>query len=277
MTETVENRIDLNLPEDIQKITSPARESIYFLRSLENFFTNHVVEKDDFDQVLFNERVKKIKGCYSEFDVLENKLYFPEDPIILSDGTYRTEIELKELVKISIEYLKLKEEIDDLQLEILIYLFKVENNLISKISHNEEYLKPLVSKHIGNSFIYSAFEHSMDEDRLDNYRIFITDKKVAKKYSKEATYPIAVKIRNNDFLLKKYRNLYKIVKKTQIQLSSDISRLKEERDIQQMTIEQFKTNKKINRLTLMTTIIAVIGVIYASISTYFLLKNNNVF
>jgi hypothetical protein len=275
MKETVENRIDIFLPEDIQKITSKPRQSIYFLSSLETFFRTHVVTEKHYNKELFEERVKRIEGCQNKFEELENKLYYPKETQLLPNGTYKVEIDLIEFVEIAVEYLKLQEEIDELQLEILKYLFDVENDIISKIISKDKYLEPLVMQHSGKAYTYSAFEHSVDEDKLDNYRIHISDKKESKKYSKKNIYPIPVKVRNNDFLLNKYRTLYKIIKNSQIQLLTDGSRLREEEEIRKMSIEQFNTSKKINQLTFVTTIIAIVGFIYASISTYQLLTDNS--
>ncbi len=57
MKELVENRIDINLPQDFQKATEETRESIYFLSSLKNLFETHILRPQDYDKKKYKERL----------------------------------------------------------------------------------------------------------------------------------------------------------------------------------------------------------------------------
>lgn len=274
MKETVENRIDIYVPDDLEKATSGARESIYYLESLSTLFREHVVLPQNHNPELHKERLKRINDCYTDFDKLEEKVYRPEGSEVLPDGTHRLLIDLIELTEICVEYVKLKERIDELQVEILKYLFDVENSLIRALIPEERYLDNLKMSYSAKMLTYSAFEHSKDEDRLDNYRFYINHKKEAKKYSKKNEHPIRLKVRNYDYVLKKFRNMYKMTKNSQIQLLSDSSRLREEQEVKEINNEQFSINKKVEKLTIIATVLGIIGFIYASISTYYLVTDD---
>jgi len=275
-TETIENKIDIHLPEDLSKVTSKTRESIYFLQSIETFFKEHVVSKEHYNPDFLDENGRHIDECLNKFEELENKIYFPEKSQILPNGMHQLGINLIELSNIVIDYIELQEKVDELQLIILKYLFKIENDLLLNLGSKEKYLRDLVIQESGGAFLYSAFEHSHNEDRLDNYRIFLSDKKTVKEYIKTHTHPIPLKKRNYDFLLNKHRELYKIIRKAQIQLITNSSRLREEEEIKKMNLEQFKLNGKINKLTIITTILAIIGFVYTSLSLYLQSTDNTI-
>ena len=271
----IENLIELRLPQDLQKATTPPREAIYYLRSLATLYREHAADPKDFKEEEFLNNNKRIEACFKEFEVLEKKLYYPEERQKIKGGGYKVEIDFEELIEIIKRYIFLKEKIDILQLDILKYLFNVDSNLISNITSKEKFLKDLKVNYMSQILTYSVFEQSADEDKLDNYRIYIEDSETVKEFSKDNIYPIPLKIKNYDFLLRKYRNLYKKTKLIQVQILNDSSRLREEKEINKMSKEQFRINKKMKLLTITTTILTIVGLIYGTISTYFLLTDSN--
>jgi len=274
MREYIENRIDINLPQDFQKVTEATRESIYFLASLENLFKEHIVVPKDYDKEQYKERLERIKKAQDDFQSLENIFYYPKPELVLPSGTHKIEIDNSKFIKSVGEYIKLKERVDELQYEILKYLFEVENNLINAYTNDKEHLQTLKTQYHIKFLTYSAFEHSKDEDKFDNYRIYISDKKIVKDYSKENDYPIRVKIRNYDFNIRKYRNLYKMLKNSAIDLIFNAPKLEEEEQLKKISFQQFELNKKVKGLSIFAILLTIIGLIYGTISTYFLINDH---
>ncbi len=276
MKETIENLININLPEDFETISGNTRESIYFLTSLENLFKEHVITLDFIDKDLYSNRIKRMHECLQEFEKLENIFYYPSEEQILPNGLIQLRFkDFNEYIDYAIEYIYLKEKTDELQLEILSYLFDIDNSIIDKIASKTEYLGDLKSQYVIRFLTYSAFEHSRDEDKFDNYRIYISNKKESKEYKKKYDYPIMLKCRNYDFNIIKKRKLYKISRNSLIEIMQNIPKLEEEKHLNEINKQQFKMSKKVNRLNYIAFIFAIIGIIYASISTYYLVKDHD--
>ncbi|MFW5891656.1 MAG: hypothetical protein ACOCUI_05505 [bacterium] len=274
MTETVENKVDITLPRDFSKISEATRESIYYLESLENLFKYHIVLPENYDKKKYDERIKRIINYKDEFVILEEIFYYPKKEDRNTDGLYKVEFSsAKEYVEYVIKYIMLKEKIDELQYEILEYLYNIENEIIKNFTEDKEHLNHLKTQYYVKSLSYSAFEHSKDEDRLDNFMIYLSDSEVQKEFKAENPYPIRLKIRNYDFIIKKYRNVYKLTKESQIDLIFGSSRIEEEIQLKKINVQQFDLNKKVKRINIIAILIAVIGLIYGSINTYYIIKN----
>ncbi len=118
---------------------------------------------------------------------------------------------------------------------------------------------------------YSAFEHSKDEDKFDNYRIYFSNKNDVREFSKEHEYPIRVKNRNYEFLIKKHRTLYKLLKNSEIDFIFGLSKLEEEAQVKKISYQQIDIGKKVKNLTILAIILAIIGLFYGGINTYYLI------
>lgn len=272
MNELVGNRKDLTLPEDFYEIASDCRESKYFLDSIEIFAIEHFVLPEDYDKETYRQNISRIKDCKKQFEELENRIFFNENNK-LPDG--RLQLDVFEIIEAGLKYIELKEQIDELQVDILKYQYDIGYKLINKFVEGKEYLATLSSQYIAKYHLFSAFTHSRDEDKFDNYRIVFNDNDLIKEYSKNHEYPIRLKVRNYDFLLKKWREQFKTLKQSEIDLIIGSARLEEEQEINRISIEQNKQSKKLNRLNVIAFIIAIIGLAYGTISTIFLFQDHN--
>lgn len=273
MKEFVGNKIELTLPEDFYDIAAACRESKYYLDSLEVFATEHVVLPKDYDKELYLGNLTRIKECKGRFEELENEIFFNEKKR-LPDG--RSQIDFNQIIQVTLAYIELKEDIDELQLDILKHQYNLGYSLINKFTEGREYLKELSTQYIAKYHLYSAFNHSRDENKFDNYRIEFSIEESVTEYSKENVYPIQLKVRNYDYLLKKWREQFKTMKQSEVDLIIGSSRLEEEQKLNKISIEQFKQNQKLNKLNILATIIAIIGLLYGTISTIFLIKDHQV-
>ena len=66
-----------------------------------------------------------------------------------------------------------------------------------------------------------------------------------------------------------------MTKSSQVELLGDSTRLREEEELRQINRKQFEINKKIEKLTILATILGILGFIYASISTYYLVTDDS--
>ncbi|NVK66317.1 MAG: hypothetical protein HWE22_17120 [Flavobacteriales bacterium] len=270
MKEIIANRNDLTFPEDFYEIAAECRESKYFLDSLEVFATEHIVLPEDHNEEKFYSHSKRIKDCQKQFEELEKKVFFNEENT-LDDG--RVKIDAFEIIDTGLKYIRLKEQIDQLQVDILEYQYEISYNLLNKFVEGKEYLKVLSSQYRSKSHLFSAFTHSRDEDKFDNYRITFKNKGLIKEYSKKNEYPIRLKVRNHEFLLNKWREQFKTIKQSEVDLIIGSSRLEEEQEINKISLEQHKQSKKLNRLNVIAFAIAVIGLAYGTISTFYLIRD----
>lgn len=271
MSELVANLKELTLPEDFYEIASQCRESKYYLDSLEIFVTEHVVLTEDYEKSKHEALLNQLKNCKTLFKELENRIFFDKQNK-LSSG--HVQIEVVVLIEACLEYIQLKEKIDELQLKILKYLYSVDHNLIHKFTEGIDYLTALGAQYSAKLHLLSAFTHSSEEDKYDNYRILLSNNVLIKEFSKKQNYPISLKVRNYDFLLNKWRNQFKSIKQCTAELIVDSSRLKEEKEINRIVIEQSKQSKKINRLNIIAFLIAVIGLAYGTINTIYVVMDH---
>ncbi len=261
--EQVEHTITLTLPEDIQSITEAARESYYYLKNVGSFYDNEVSLPEGVDSYMYEEGGKKIKMLQEQFILLENRLYENYSAAIGTKLKYN-----KELIATVIDYLMLKERMDNLQLATLQYMYANKNELINEIVDKNSDLEAISKLHTNAIQLNEAFDHSMDADKFVDYHITFSKEKWERKYSKKNIYPIIIRIIEHDYLLKRQRSQIAEQQKIQTKL---VQHLADERNHGRIS-EIANTNnsikgimEKINKNML---IIGVIGIVVIAIGIF---------
>jgi hypothetical protein len=270
--EIIENLREVNIDVDFFQVAQETRVSYYYLESLENLFGTHICTSKDYDIEGYRKKIEKISSTKTEYDNLESKVF----KISKDYSKKKTCVDIENILNLTKDYIRLKEKIDKLQVEMLDYLLEVDKNLIELYVNKkpELELNELQMQYFLKSLMKSAFYHSTDEDKIINWSLtlFETDlKKEAKK--KGIILPVKLKTCDYNYMIQKKRNLYKIGREEFLNLIQESSKKEEELLMKELNKKQFELNKIVKKISIIGIIIAVIGLIYATVSIYFTITN----
>jgi len=198
-----------------------------------------------------------------QFILLENRLYENYSAAIGTKLKYN-----KDLIATVIDYLMLKERMDNLQLATLQFIYTNKNELINEIVDKNSDLESISKLHTNSIQLKEAFDHSMDADKFVDYKISFSNEKWERKYSKKNIYPIIIRIIEHDYLLKRQRSQ---IAEQQIVQTKLIKHLASERNHGKIS-EIANTNSSMK--TVMETInkniliLGIIGIIVIAIGIF---------
>jgi len=261
--EQVEHTITLTLPEDIQSITEAARESYYYLKNVGSFYDNEVSLPEGVDAYMYQEGSKKIKMLQEQFILLENRLYENYSAAIGTKLKYN-----KDLIATVIDYLMLKERMDNLQLATLQFMYANKNELISEIVDKNSDLDAINKLHTHTIQLNEAFDHSMDADKFIDYKISFSNEKWERKYSKKNVYPIIIRIIEHDYLLKRQRSQIEEQQRIQTELVKHLANERNHGKISEIASTSNSIKGVMDRINKNMLIIGIIGIILISTGVF---------
>lgn len=261
--EQVEHTITLTLPEDIQSITEAARESYYYLKNVGSFYDNEVSLPESIDSYMYEEGSKKIKMLQEQFILLENRLYENYSAAIGTKLKYN-----KDLIATVIDYLMLKERMDNLQLATLQYMYANKNELINEIVDKNSDLESISKLHTNAIRLNEVFDHSMDADKFVDYKISFSNKKWERKYAKKNIYPIIIRIIEHDYLLKRQRSQIAEQQKIQTKLIKHLANERNHGRISEIANTSNSMKGIMENINKNMLIIGIIGVVVIVIGIF---------
>lgn len=254
--EQAENTISLTLPDDIREITAAARESYYYLKNIGSFYESEVTLPEGFDPYMYQEGGKKIKMLQDEFILLENRLYENYSATLGVKLKYN-----KELISTVVDYLMLKERMDNLQLATLQFIYSNKNALINELVEENEKQGGISKLHTHKIQLTEAFDHSMDADKFVDYKILFANPKWVKKYSKKNIYPIIIRIIDHDYLLKRQRKQISKQQEEQIKLIKHLASTKQIEGIENLVSSNSLIRQFLKKMNTNMLIIGISGII----------------
>ncbi|MFP2997525.1 hypothetical protein ABN763_16525 [Spongiivirga sp. MCCC 1A20706] len=266
--EQVEHTITLTLPEDIQSITEAARESYYYLKNVGSFYDNEVTLPEGVDAYMYQEGGKKIKMLQEQFILLENRLYENYSAAIGTKLKYN-----KDLIATVIDYLMLKERMDNLQLATLQFIYANKNELINEIVDKNSDLDAINKLHTHAIQLNEAFDHSMDADKFVDYKISFSNEKWERKYSKKNVYPIIIRIIEHDYLLKRQRSQIAEQQKIQTALVKHLANERNHGKINEIASTNNAMKTVMETINKNMLIIGIIGIVLISIGIFLAVMN----
>jgi hypothetical protein len=262
-----DNTITLTLPNDIQKITEAARESYYYLKNIGEFYKDEVSLPENYDSYMYEEGGKKITMLQEEFILLENRLYENYSAALGTKLKYN-----KDLIATVVDYLMLKERMDNLQLATLQFLYSNKNALIDELVKDNEKLAEISKLHTHKIQLTEAFDHSMDADKFVDYKIQFSISKWEKKYSKKNVYPIIIRIIDHDYLLKRQRKQIAKQQETQTKLIKHLASKEQNENIEKLVDSNSLIHKFLRRMNNNILVLGVSGIVFIAVLLFLYLS-----
>jgi hypothetical protein len=262
-----DNTITLTLPNDIQKITEAARESYYYLKNIGEFYKDEVSLPENYDSYMYEEGGKKITMLQEEFILLENRLYENYSAALGTKLKYN-----KDLIATVVDYLMLKERMDNLQLATLQFLYSNKNALIDELVKDNEKLAEISKLHTHKIQLTEAFDHSMDADKFVDYKIQFSISKWEKKYSKKNVYPIIIRIIDHDYLLKRQRKQIAKQQETQTKLIKHLASKEQNENIEKLVDSNSLIHKFLRRMNNNILVLGVSGIVFIAVLLFLFLS-----
>lgn len=267
-----ERKIDII--KDFWLIQKECRESIYYLKSLIARLDGFsMITKDNRSSEEFNKRIKirkelilDSKKICNEHEEQEKLLVSNEKvdiakEIASDDESYEIkDCEDKFILDITVNTIKIKAKIDDLQVKIIDFLNYEMNAIIEEFIKKIPEAEELHLAHNINKLNYMAFNHNVDEDRIDTYLLDCSDRKYKNILKKtNINLPYTINVKNYEYTLKKVRELYSRESEFSIHLITKANFFKENTQIKKMNKKLYYANIIVTILTVITTIIAIYG------------------
>lgn len=285
-----ENLVQVDLLEDYWKYQKKLRESYYYLKSIFIKLTNngfaYLKEKDELEQLNKKERIdslvikaKKLMDEYEDYD----KAFLTEEKECLNYMVENQENNVSELIAATLENddfpdisdtmllentllaINLKCSIDSVQIELLTLVtdetFKIIDNLISKSNR----LKNHYMYYRNKQLCEYQLSHSADEDRINTYKIDISEG----KYKKDCNliYPIYYKKRDHSYNLNFERERYRNANDLLMTYLRMVNEDEENKKREKRDKLQYWFNIVIGIMTIVTTFTAI-ATIVIEILTY---------
>jgi hypothetical protein len=244
----IENLILVSEPSDITKITQKTRVSFYYLNSLlshEQIYLALKKEENSKFQLLAEKKLK-------EFYELEDKLYFK--------NTKNNPLEGHKLTEVLKNYIRLKESMDNLQIDMISEMFIIATKSIDNLVESRNLGKYSIEVRV-SLLSYLAFEHSHKEDKLDTY-LFLEDNQVYDTSIDFDNYD-RLKVRNYDYLLERSRNNLKYIFNKLTTIIFQVEEEDKKRELENLNLKQFKFNKQVTIVTWIVGIATIIMLILA--------------
>lgn len=285
-----ENLVQVDLLEDYWKYQKKLRESYYYLKSIFIKLTNngfaYLKEKDELEQLNKKERIdslvikaKKLMDEYEDYD----KAFLTEEKECLNYMVENQENNVSELIAATLENddfpdisdtmllentllaINLKCSIDSVQIELLTLVtdetFKIIDNLIAKSNR----LKNHYMYYRNKQLCEYQLSHSADEDRINTYKIDISEG----KYKKDCNliYPIYYKKRDHSYNLNFERERYRNANDLLMTYLRMVNEDEENKKREKRDKLQYWFNIVIGIMTIVTTFTAI-ATIVIEILTY---------
>lgn len=253
-----ENYRELDIFDDFYLVQQECRESKYYLNSLVTMLQHHVVLPENYDKSIIDQYMKRANVIQEKYSELEKRRGTEENGKIQC-GIQDFDIEkhivnigIEKLPEIMLKYIKLKNEIDYIQVELLNYLIQVKKDMCEAISKTHDRLDIIFAEYNSQAQMYCALHKSADSDRVDTIAFSCKEKKVLKDLPKDIHQKY--KIRNNNYNVEFYRNLLEMWQS----FSIDILKQKEEFEQKSLLVDLSKKQYEINVCIVILTITVII-------------------
>lgn len=283
-----ENLRRINIVDDFWELAKECRQSHYYLRSLKNFLNGSIVLKDN------GKDGDKFRGIEMEVKDLNSRIVLAEDNFQLLEASMvakknehdksrinkSTEeaaatqlndsidtdlfyVKVSELFQLLIKFVKLKEEIDKLQLDILVCIGKNRSTINQIVSKKNSKLETVYTQCIENSLIETAFNHSVDEDKIDTYEFYAVDNEARAELKKSGiVLPYCLKVVDYSFNIKANRKILENYLKLTLKLLDMNQRIDEENELKKLNHKQYYFNIVVTIFTIIATICSIISLKY---------------
>jgi hypothetical protein len=171
------------------------------------------------------------------------------------------------IIDILLLYIELRSSLDELQLDILEYLTKTKMNLCKTFSANDHELNQMYVHYVSEAHMRSAFNKSVDEDKVDTFVFSCNNKQIINQLKAEGVdLNKRYKIRDYSYLLKIQRLDYEMWNNAFLELLKMEPKIKENKLLNEINKKQFTYNKQIYYLTWAVSIITIISAINTLVS-----------
>lgn len=272
-----ENLIEVDLLNDFWEYQKKSRESFYYLSSkniqLESVIVLNNRSENESNKIkaeiqrLYNES-KSLIVEYKQHDSFSKKMNEEDHNSIKEVAITNVKDDLtyldgKRIVELFENCIKLKCEMDKMQLEILHLLIEESKNLIQCIIKGFKNLENKFLIEINESLLSVQTNHSVDEDKIITYCINIKNQSHRKDMIKEGVdFPRNFKCVDYTYVLTKKREEYKKFNRLVIENLGLVETEMVFRNEKKRNNLQFFFNVIVTISTIITLIITILQVIY---------------
>lgn len=251
----LENLNIIRIPKDITKITRSTREETYFLKSLLNVEEIYL----GIISSTHSKYRKLAESLLADFDSLEGAMYFGQPD--------KSEINTDKIVKYLTEYIKLRNKIVDLQIDMLDEMIMTSKNTIESIVKENTNLQKYEMEIQASLLINSALNHSHKENRLVSY-IFIGEEDKYNNSIDPDKHYYRIKIEDKKYLLNTKREKFKLAFDKMTTLIFSLNDFSKQAYFEKLTEKQYSFNKQVTILTWVVSIATLISFTMAVIQFF---------
>lgn len=207
-----ENLVEIDIIDDFFHYQKICRESYYYLRSLYYELENYlfIIEKNDKIDNEIKAKIDKskntIKSTMDKFIDFDKKTFTHGENFV---DNLKELIDFKKVLEALTFSIKLKSEIDFLQIEVLTFFIEDVIKKIELIIKGKRNLELTFLAQNKKLLLEMQTKHSCDEDRINTYKINIKNQKIRKEV-KEVNFPIYLKERDYEYELCFSRERYSL-------------------------------------------------------------------
>lgn len=255
--------VKYNIEVDYFNIQKKTRESYMYLEELKEIYFNSIeveTRTGSSNEIRRNFK-RQILDLLEEFEELDRLPYDYFQESYIQDGKVKIrghelkEGKLEDIINILSSFVKLKEKIDKLQLEILKHICDQYLIILQIITDNDNTGLDYVIN-LNEATMYKHFNIDTDLDRIDTIELGLAKgSKLDNMFNKKEKeiLPYYLKVVNYDRLLERQRVLFKEYSKALIE-SMKLKAVQEEKE------ELQRYNRSIKILTALNVIVALIGI-----------------
>lgn len=279
-----ENLRNIDILDDYWKIAKECRESYYNLLSLENFLNNKtmVLEKQQSSEEQLNKinelniSINKVKEEFIKTDgYIDNNINNTDEiskEVSIDLSVHETDskkytkcneyIQEKAILGLLLDFIKLKENIDRIQLEVLTFLNKNLNDINKVVLNDNKKLENIYVECSNELLVINAFRRSTDEDKIVTYKINCKNKELKEDFKKQRIkLPKVVEVVDYSFNIKTLKRIYYKYSQLNIKLLEFSEKIEKQDKLDKLNKKQYYFNIIVTISTIISTIIAIISLI----------------
>ncbi|WP_443660927.1 hypothetical protein [Clostridium algidicarnis] len=275
-----ENLIKINIVDDYWGILKKCRESYYYIVSLKSVLKGLTFVKTKTDLDAATKYISEIDKLIKEFQNLENT-YLKEDSFQMHEseinkntvskivnefeGRFTEKLNYVDELDVFISLLKyiiLDEKMNKEQLEALTFINNARRQFNSSLANQYDELKELIFDYNQDILLSVYLQRSSDEDKIITYEIYSNNRDIVTGLKKsDIVLPRHVKYKDYSFNISTLRDLTKREIKFTAKLLENISLIKNTREMETI-------NKRMNKLTKIGVMLAILSTLASIISIF---------
>ena len=174
-------KVKIELHEGLWRVAKECRESYYYLRSIEEWLSQIVItDKNDVEKLdgirkYINSDIKEFKKLDEELlegigkNSKSNKEDVSKSESKLNDENTQSDLinlEYTDILNYIIKFVELRERIDKIQSDSIVFLIAIRNKVNNSIVREHEKLNNILLQYQQEIMAYMAFNHSHNEDKI---------------------------------------------------------------------------------------------------------------